>query len=111
MTSRSRFTGELSYVPITSTSPASRYWGIDQSVTYGENRTIILNTTSGIVDTGTTALLMATEAFNAYKQATGAIIDDYTGMLAITSEQYANLQSLYFNIGGVRSLLDWTCSP
>lgn len=46
-----RFTGQISYVPITSTSPASQYWGIDQSVTYG-NVSTILNSTSGIVDTG-----------------------------------------------------------
>lgn len=46
-----RITGELNYVPITSTSPASNYWGIDQSVTYGDNTTI-LSSTSGIVDTG-----------------------------------------------------------
>lgn len=27
-----KFTGELNYVPITKTSPSSRYWGIDQSI-------------------------------------------------------------------------------
>ena len=36
--------------PITTTSPASNFWGIDQSVEYGT--TTILNTTAGIVDTG-----------------------------------------------------------
>ena len=36
--------------PITTTSPASDYWGIDQSVQYGT--TTILDTTAGIVDTG-----------------------------------------------------------
>jgi hypothetical protein len=30
---RASFTGEIAYTPITSTSPASRYWGIDQEVT------------------------------------------------------------------------------
>jgi len=36
--------------PVTSTSPASEHWGIDQSVSYGT--TTILSTTAGIVDTG-----------------------------------------------------------
>lgn len=46
--------------PITSTSPASNYVGIDQSVMYGD--TEILQTTAGIVDTGTTLLLLASGA-------------------------------------------------
>ncbi|KAG1825024.1 acid protease [Suillus variegatus] len=81
-------------------SLTENYWGIDQSVSYGTSQTI-LNTTSGIVDTGTTLLLLATEAFQAYQQATGAVEDSTTGLLTITSQQYAELQSLYFNIGGV----------
>ncbi|KAG1901296.1 acid protease [Suillus fuscotomentosus] len=95
-----KFTGTLNTVALTTTSPASLYWGIDQSVSYGTSQTI-LNTTAGIVDTGTTLLLLATEAFQAYQQATGAVEDSTTGLLTITSQQYAELQSLYFNIGGV----------
>lgn len=43
--------------PLTSTSPASEYWGIDQSITYGSET--ILASTAGIVDTGTTLVLIA----------------------------------------------------
>jgi pepsin A len=53
----SKVTGSISYVPITSTSPASAYWGIDQSISYGT--TSILSETAGIVDTGTTLILIA----------------------------------------------------
>ncbi|KAF8125701.1 acid protease [Boletus edulis] len=95
-----KYTGELNYVPITSTAPASNYWGIDQSVTYG-NSTTLLNTTAGIVDTGTTLLLLATDAFQAYQQATGATLDQTTGLLTISEKQYSQLQSIYFNIGGI----------
>ncbi|KAG2107223.1 uncharacterized protein F5147DRAFT_653448 [Suillus discolor] len=59
---------------ISTTDMATPYWGIDQSVSYGTGQTI-LNTTAGIVDTGTTLLLLATEAFQAYQQATGAVED------------------------------------
>ena len=55
---------------------ASHYWGIDQSVTYGDE-TNILNTTAGIVDTGTTLLLLATDAFQNYERATGGKLDKF----------------------------------
>ncbi|KAG0699369.1 acid protease [Suillus ampliporus] len=95
----SKIIGDISYVPITSTSPASNYWGVDQSISYGT--TSILSKTAGIVDTGTTFLLIATDAFNRYKSETGASHDAATGLLKISLEQYKELSSLYFTIGGV----------
>ncbi|KAI0059567.1 family A1 protease [Artomyces pyxidatus] len=97
----SKTTGDVNYVPITSTSPASQYWGIDQSISYGDGSTTLLDSTAGIVDTGTTLVLIATDAFQAYQQATGATLDSATGLLTVTAEQFAGLQSLFFNIGGV----------
>jgi hypothetical protein len=94
----SKFTGNIEYVPITGASPANRYWGIEQSITYGDNTTI-LNPTAGVVDTGSTLLLIATDAFQAYQQATGATLDSVTGHLTVTQEQFDKMQSLYFNIG------------
>ena len=94
-----RISGDVAYVPITSTSPASNYWGIDQKVTYGDD-TLILDTTAGIVDTGTTLIYLASDAFSAYQQATGASLDESTGLLKLTSDQYDNLQSLFFEING-----------
>ena len=44
--------------PATTTSPANEYWGINESIKYGS--TTILSTTAGIVDTGTTLILLAT---------------------------------------------------
>lgn len=99
-TDSTKISGEITFVPITKTSPASNYWGIDQSVTYGSSGETILNTTAGIVDTGTTLLLLASDAFKAYEKATGGKLDNTTGLLTITEEQFDNLQSLFFNIGG-----------
>ncbi|KAF8330516.1 acid protease [Amanita rubescens] len=99
-TDASKFTGDLTYVPITSTSPASTYWGIDQSITYGSSGTPILSTAAGIVDTATTMILIASDAFTKYQQATGATKDSTTGMLTLTSDQFSNLESLFFHIGG-----------
>ncbi|KAG1834252.1 acid protease [Suillus variegatus] len=95
----SKITGDVSYVPITSQSPASAYWGIDQSISYGS--TPILDETAGIVDTGTTLILIASDAFDKYQAATGATFDETVGLLQISSYQYTKLSSLYFTIGGV----------
>ncbi|EPS96549.1 hypothetical protein FOMPIDRAFT_60461 [Fomitopsis schrenkii] len=95
-----KYTSDITYTPITTTSPASMYWGINQDVTYGQNGTTLLSGNPGIVDTGTTLLLIASDAFKKYEQATGATMDSTTGLLSITQEQYDNLQSLYFTING-----------
>lgn len=50
--------GPVVYVPLTTTSPASYYWGIEQSVSYGADT--ILSSTAGTIDTGTTLILFAT---------------------------------------------------
>ncbi|KAI0708417.1 acid protease [Earliella scabrosa] len=94
-----KFTGEINYVPITSTEPATHYVGIDQSITYGSAGTPILASTAGITDTGTTLILLASDAIAAYQTATGAVPDNNTGLLRITPEQFESLESLFFHIG------------
>ncbi|KAG2114209.1 aspartic peptidase domain-containing protein [Suillus discolor] len=89
--------GPITYTPITTTSPASYYWGIDQSISYGS--TTILSSTAGIVDVGTTFIHIATDAFDQYQSLTGGIPDAATGLLLISSTQYGALQNLNFNIG------------
>lgn len=95
----SKFAAPLTYVPITTTSPANQYVGIDQTIAYGSARSQILPLTAGIVDTGTTLLLIASDAFALYQAATGAVEDSATGLLKITPTQYENLESLFFTIG------------
>lgn len=103
---------------ITSTFPSSLYWGIDQSVVYGSG-TNILRKTAGIVDTGaiknviqvsptehpssgTTLIYLASEGYAAYVKATGSQLDHTVGLLAISPSNYLALESLFFNINGVR---------
>ncbi|KIY43928.1 aspartic peptidase A1 [Fistulina hepatica ATCC 64428] len=97
-TNSSLYTGSITYTDITSTSPASEYWGIDESITYGS--TTIMSSTAGIVDTGTTLIYLPTDAYDEYVSSTGATEDESTGLLTITEAQYEALDSLYFNIGG-----------
>ncbi|KAH9934525.1 acid protease [Epithele typhae] len=95
----SKYTGDITYVPVTSTSPSSNYVGIDQSITYGSSNIPILATTAGITDTGSTLVYIATDAFAAYQKATGAVLDDDVGLLKLTAKQFASLQSLFFHFG------------
>ncbi|KZS88601.1 acid protease, partial [Sistotremastrum niveocremeum HHB9708] len=102
-TDSSRFTGSLVFTPITTTSPASEFWGINQAVAYGT--TTILSSTAGIVDTGTTLLLIATDAYKKYVAATGAKLDQSTGLLKITAAQFAALSNVVFTIQGTQFVL------
>ncbi|KAG2364308.1 aspartic peptidase domain-containing protein [Suillus spraguei] len=90
--------GNVAYTPITATPPSSRYWGINLSITYGS--TEILSFTAGVVDTGTTFLNLASDAYTKYKALTGGILDRSTGLLSITTDQYSALDDLEFHIGG-----------
>jgi hypothetical protein len=93
--------------PVTTREPSSSYWGIDQTVRYGS--TDILSNAAGIVDTGTTLILIATDAFKQYQTMTGATADPRTGLLKITLPQYRQLQTLRFTIGGVSHSSTFMC--
>ncbi|KAG6813700.1 hypothetical protein H0H92_008107 [Tricholoma furcatifolium] len=94
----SKYTGELTFADVTTTSPSNQYWGVDAGITYGD--ITLLNSVAGIVDTGTTLVQIASDAFEAYQKATGAVPDSNTGLLSITMDQYNNLQPLNFAING-----------
>ncbi|KAH9858562.1 aspartic peptidase A1 [Lenzites betulinus] len=94
----SKFLGSIHMVPLTHTFPASRYFGIDQSIAYGP--TTIMTNTAGIVDTGTSLIYIPTESFQRYQQETGGVFDENTGLLRITPAQFDKLHSLFYNING-----------
>ncbi|KAJ3728094.1 family A1 protease [Lentinula guzmanii] len=89
----SRYTGQITYTP-----RETDYWGITQSISYGD--TEIMASAIGVVDTGTTLNYMPTDTFNAYINTTGGIYDEVTGLYEITEEQYNALDDLIFTIGG-----------
>ncbi|KAF8629465.1 hypothetical protein AX14_011122 [Amanita brunnescens Koide BX004] len=95
---KTKFTGQLHYAPITKTMPAGAFWGVNQTVTYGS--TTILGNSAGIIDTGTSLVLLATDAYHRYQSATGATPDNATKALTISPSDYAALKPLSFNING-----------
>lgn len=101
----SKISGNVTYVPITTQSPASQYWGIDvSSITYGS--TSVGSNVAGIVDTGTTLILVSTDLYNSlYGNITGFTVDQNSGLVSIPSDQYANLQDITFVVGGTNFTL------
>ncbi|KAG2362538.1 hypothetical protein BDR07DRAFT_1376398 [Suillus spraguei] len=92
---------EIKYTDITTTGPSSRYWGINQKISYGPgNRSpVILEYAAGIVDCGTTFLYLAIGAYDRYKDATGGVVNPANGLLQISLDQYNALRDLNFHIG------------
>ncbi|KIK92610.1 hypothetical protein PAXRUDRAFT_146921 [Paxillus rubicundulus Ve08.2h10] len=99
-TDPSLYKGKLTYTPVTETYPASYYWGINvTSSTYG-TKTVIPVSTAGIVDSGTTQVLLADDFFTVYMDAIpGAKMDPNTGLLEIPKSSVASMQPLNFTIG------------
>ncbi|TFL03665.1 aspartic peptidase A1 [Pterulicium gracile] len=97
---RDKIAGPVGFTPLTTASPSNAFWGFDQTIRYGTS-TPILSQTAGIVDASTTLILISSDAFTRYRNATGAVLDFNTGLLRITPAQFANLQSMFFTINGV----------
>ncbi|KAG1747768.1 acid protease [Suillus paluster] len=96
------YTGKMSYAPVTETYPASLFWGINVTELTCGTHTVIPQSTAGIVDTGTTLVLLADDFFDVYLDAIpGAYLDDdnNTGLLVIPSSSVADMQPLNFKIG------------
>ncbi|KAG2360600.1 aspartic peptidase A1 [Suillus spraguei] len=96
-TDATMYTGSIAYTPITTTSPASNFWGIDGSITYNSN--MILSSSAGFFNSGISFILIATGMYPKYKSATGAALDGKTGLLTISSVKYRALKNLDFHIG------------
>ncbi|EIW85643.1 acid protease [Coniophora puteana RWD-64-598 SS2] len=103
----SLYEGEITYTPLTTTYPAAYYWGINiTDSTYGTTP-VFTDSTAGIVDTGTTQILLADDYFDNYIAGIpGAYMDNTTGLLVVPSSSVAGIQPLNFTIGGTSFALD-----
>ncbi|KAG2355078.1 aspartic peptidase A1 [Suillus spraguei] len=100
-TNPKKYYKNIEYADLTTTGPSSRYWGINQKISYGPGARspIILEYTAGIVDCGTTFLYLAIDAYDRYKDATGGVVNPANGLLQISLDQYNALRNLNFHIG------------
>ncbi|GJJ13203.1 hypothetical protein Clacol_007454 [Clathrus columnatus] len=95
----SKNTSSISFTPLLTTGETVGFWGLSQTITYGNGTqgVPLVTEAPGIVDSGTSLLLLPTAAFQTYMNLTGATIDPSSGLLTIDSID--SLQSLFFNIG------------
>ncbi|KIK41818.1 hypothetical protein CY34DRAFT_12798 [Suillus luteus UH-Slu-Lm8-n1] len=95
------YTGEITYVPVTETQPAGSYWGINVTHSTFGSKTLISRSTAGIVDSGTTLVMLADNFFAKYLNAIpGAYFDTSVGLAVIPSSSVAGMRHLNFTIGG-----------
>lgn len=92
----SKIIGSIAYTPVAGSW--SEYWGIQTSISIGSTNT---GTFSGVVDTGTTLVLLPPTAFNAYVKAIPrASIDRNTGLLRFPKSSLSSVPTVAFNVGG-----------
>lgn len=92
-TDSTKFTGDITFTP-----KVGDFWGITQTISYAGKT--IQASTEGIVDTGTTLLMLTTNAFDAYIDAVGGKENEEVGLFQITTAQFDALEDLVFTIGG-----------
>jgi hypothetical protein len=96
-TDSTKFTGSISFTPITTVSPYNEFWGITvSSTTY--NGVQVGGSSQAIVDTGTTLIFIPTAAYDAFLSASGGTTDASTGFATWTKAPTANFA---FKINGV----------
>ncbi|EIW85612.1 acid protease [Coniophora puteana RWD-64-598 SS2] len=103
----SLYTGDLTYTPLTKTEPANYYWGINiTKATFGKT-SLFDKSYAGIVDTGTTQVLIADDFFAKYTAAIpGSYQDNNTGLIVIPPASVSKIQNLTLEIGGKDFVLD-----
>ncbi|KAF8317951.1 acid protease [Clavulina sp. PMI_390] len=90
------YTGTLTWVPKSTVSPYSLYWGVDVgTITYGST-TLLASGDSAIVDTGTTLIYLPIAAYNKFLSATGGSTDSSSGLAMFTTKP---TQTITIHIG------------
>ncbi|KAN0080186.1 Aspartic peptidase domain containing protein [Tylopilus felleus] len=103
----SLYQGDLMYFPLTTTSPASQYWGLDLSSCMYGSRTIIQTTIAGILDTGDPMILIPDNFFQLYMdEIPGAVLNKKAGLMKIPRSSVAQMQPLHFRFGDHDFTLD-----
>jgi len=96
-TDSTKFTGSITFTPITTTSPYNEFWGINvATLTFGTT-VIESKSTAAIVDTGTTLIIIPQAAYNEFLSVGKGTTDSSTGLAKFST---APTQNFIFSIGG-----------
>jgi hypothetical protein len=98
-----RYQGPLRFSPLSTKPLANQYWAVDASFSY--NGRALMPATPTVLDSGTTLIVLNSDAFQQYKAATGATEDPKTGMLRIPEDYYKYIKNLDIWIQGVGKLI------
>lgn len=90
---------DVTYASITTSSPANTFWGVDASFAYGTQN--LQSSTSGIIDHGSSLLLLATSGYNRFLTQTGAKPDQTTGLPMLSNESCDKLDPIILTFAGV----------
>ncbi|EGG11789.1 aspartic peptidase A1 [Melampsora larici-populina 98AG31] len=99
----SLFHGKMSWIPKTSTKPSSSYYGVNLTIT-ASGKSIMPNK-AGIVDTGTTLVLLPDDAFKRYVNMipNAKILDD--GLVMFPKSSIQHIPTLEFDFGIFKATL------
>ncbi|KAF9994538.1 hypothetical protein BGZ80_009834 [Entomortierella chlamydospora] len=95
----SKYKGKLTYIPVTKKSPAKYYWGVDiPRISFGNH--VASTGRSGIVDTGTTLILLQQNILEKlFSYVPGATLDSNTTLYTIPHGKLNKLKDITFTIG------------
>jgi len=85
----SKYSGSITYFPKATSGSNAPYWGISVS-SFSYNGKTLSGSAAGIVDTGTTLIIIPTAAYNAFSSATGGSTDSNSGLISFTKKPTAN---------------------
>ncbi|KAF9199930.1 hypothetical protein BGZ49_009893 [Haplosporangium sp. Z 27] len=94
-----KYQGDLHYIPITKRYPTSYYWGVDiDSISFGDIPATILE--AGIVDTGTTLIMLAEYILEILFLTVGGYQDQNSGLYVIPKGNLGDLEDVTFELNG-----------
>ncbi|KAG2069730.1 acid protease [Suillus decipiens] len=108
-TDPTKYNGNIEYAPTVNTGLSGEFWGVNSRITYDNKE--ILGFTAGFVDSGTTLIMIATDAHEKYQSLTGAVYDHVTTLLTMPEDKYGTLHNLDFHIGEARQFCQPAITP
>jgi len=98
----SKTTSAVSYAPVSGAD--TRWWGINVPVTVGSSS---LGSFSGIVDTGTTLIILPQTVYNAWiKAIPSASVDNESGLVKFPKSSLNSVPNITFTVGGTAFTLN-----
>ncbi|CAE7057617.1 unnamed protein product [Rhizoctonia solani] len=97
-TSVQKYKYNLHWVKATEKAPCNIYWGIEQTIKYGDK--ILQPSSAGVVDTGSSLIHITPQAFDKYRESIPGSKIGTNGLLEIPENSVGHMKTLSFIING-----------